>query len=566
MVQAIAPNAFFVFAGTFPTNNAIANLLLGAPVTFYQGLGDFSRERQRHVARRVCAGRVARRPARHAELRASLRADQPFIEAEDRLNGFIPGVQSSVRPDAPVGLVFPGDPGIGARHRAERQRLHAARRGGLGSDRHGHLVGAGQLRPLLRPVSERLRHRVAGGDQRDAVGAVQPVQRRRAQLSESLSGTRLPAPNTFVRPSTVFALDADARPPSVQNWNVSVQRSLFDKYLVEVRYVGAAGRNLPRNVEANPAVFGPGATAQNADRRRIYANCPADGGTCDFSTVAMLRNITRSNYQAGQASLSRRFGGGIAFNASYWYSKIVRLSVGDEPLRRRGQAARRRERPRAEPVRSGCRVRPVALRCAASLRRQRELEADGSRPRAGGGAGDLRRMAAERRSPRTTRARPSRCPIRPTSRSRPTARRSRGSRPAGPNVVGDPNGGPRTVDEWLSRSAFRRLNVQTEAGQFGNAGRNIARGPSYTNVDMSLVRDVRLSGETRLQFRAEVFNVANHANFGLPVADLNSVNFGRIFSAARAAADAVRGEGDLLVSGPRRYQASERSRINTEIT
>src|SRR5687768_9024294 len=44
MFQGIAPNAFFVFAGTFPTNNAVANLLLGAPVTFYQGFGDFSRE------------------------------------------------------------------------------------------------------------------------------------------------------------------------------------------------------------------------------------------------------------------------------------------------------------------------------------------------------------------------------------------------------------------------------------------------------------------------------------------------------------------------------------------
>ncbi len=41
MFQAIAPNAFFIFASTFPTNNAIANLLLGAPVTFYQGLGKF---------------------------------------------------------------------------------------------------------------------------------------------------------------------------------------------------------------------------------------------------------------------------------------------------------------------------------------------------------------------------------------------------------------------------------------------------------------------------------------------------------------------------------------------
>jgi hypothetical protein len=44
MFQAIAPNAFYVFAGTFPTNNAVANLLLGAPVTFYQGLGDFGRD------------------------------------------------------------------------------------------------------------------------------------------------------------------------------------------------------------------------------------------------------------------------------------------------------------------------------------------------------------------------------------------------------------------------------------------------------------------------------------------------------------------------------------------
>ena len=101
-----------------------------------------------------------------------------------------------------------------------------------------------------------------------------------------------------------------------------------------------------------------------------------------------------------------------------------------------------------------------------------------------------------------------------------------------PDLVGDPNAGPRTVDEWLSRSAFRRLNLQTEAGQFGNAGRNIARGPSYTNVDMSLVRDFQLPAEARLQFRAAGFNVANHPYFGLPVADLNSANFGRIFSAA----------------------------------
>ena len=41
--QSIAPNAFFIFASSFPTNDAFANLLLGSPVVFYQGLGDFTR-------------------------------------------------------------------------------------------------------------------------------------------------------------------------------------------------------------------------------------------------------------------------------------------------------------------------------------------------------------------------------------------------------------------------------------------------------------------------------------------------------------------------------------------
>ena len=128
------------------------------------------------------------------------------------------------------------------------------------------------------------------------------------------SGDRLPRPETFVRPSTVFALDPDAKPPSVQNWNMSVQRSFLGRYVVEVRYVGAKGRDLPRNVEANPAVFGPGATAQNADRRRIYADCPADGSACALSTVAMLRSVARSSYQAGTGE---RF---AALSATRWRS------------------------------------------------------------------------------------------------------------------------------------------------------------------------------------------------------------------------------------------------------
>jgi hypothetical protein len=99
-----------------------------------------------------------------------------------------------------------------------------------------------------------------------------------------------------------------------------------------------------------------------------------------------------------------------------------------------------------------------------------------------------------------------------------------------PNLIGDPDSGAQTPQAWINAQAFQRLDPVKQAGQFGNAGRNVARGPAFTNVDASLTRTFRLWEQTGLEFRAEAFNVANHANLGLPVADLNSPNFGQILT------------------------------------
>jgi hypothetical protein len=90
------------------------------------------------------------------------------------------------------------------------------------------------------------------------------------------------------------------------------------------------------------------------------------------------------------------------------------------------------------------------------------------------------------------------------------------------------------VEQWISRSAFRRLNPLTEAGNFGNAGRNIARADGLMNLDLSVLKSFSLSESTRLQFRAECFNATNHPNFGLPVTDLVSPSFGRVLEAGPA--------------------------------
>ena len=83
----------------------------------------------------------------------------------------------------------------------------------------------------------------------------------------------------------------------------------------------------------------------------------------------------------------------------------------------------------------------------------------------------------------------------------------------------------------MSRSAFLRLDPTTQAGQFGNEGRNAVRGPGIADVDLSLFRNFALGETRRLQFRAECFNTANHPNFRLPENDIASPEFGQILQA-----------------------------------
>ena len=100
-----------------------------------------------------------------------------------------------------------------------------------------------------------------------------------------------------------------------------------------------------------------------------------------------------------------------------------------------------------------------------------------------------------------------------------------------PDLIGDPNAGPHTADQWVSAAAFRRLDPNTQAGQFGNEGRNAVRGPGIANVDVSLLKTFALSGARAVAIPRRVFNLLNHANFGLPDNDLASPNFGRVLAA-----------------------------------
>jgi hypothetical protein len=84
-----------------------------------------------------------------------------------------------------------------------------------------------------------------------------------------------------------------------------------------------------------------------------------------------------------------------------------------------------------------------------------------------------------------------------------------------PGVSLVPPGG-RTVSQWINPAAFR-LPVP---GTWGNAGRNVARGPGLVEIDAGISKRFTISERTAIQFRGEVFNVFNRSQLGNPSGDI----------------------------------------------
>jgi hypothetical protein len=99
-------------------------------------------------------------------------------------------------------------------------------------------------------------------------------------------------------------------------------------------------------------------------------------------------------------------------------------------------------------------------------------------------------------------------------------------------------------------------------GVFGNAGRNILRGPGFAQVDFSVFKNTRVTETSSIQFRAEIFNLFNHANFadpsgGLVRGDNNSLRPTAFFGQSISTVGNQLG-GLLGYGGPRQIQFSLR--------
>ncbi len=342
-----------------------------------------------------------------------------------------------------------------------------------------------------------------------------------------------PGSGQFVTPMTNLTLSPRLPLPYAQDWDLGIQRSLGNDFLLEIGYVGTKGTKLPRFIEGNPAVFIPGQSSPgNVDQRRLHSGCTlADSPkSCVYSSTGLIAGISNSSYNALETSLRKRFGHGVSFFASYTFSKSIDdvssfniTGSAAKPVAGENDLAQNPFDLAAERGRSLFDARHrFVLSYQWSLPFWRQPHAwyqhilgnwqvngittlmtgtpftvfDSRDVSLQGGAPEITGFASDR-----------------------------------PNLVGDPNSGPHTAEQWFNTSAFQPLDPVANAGQFGSAGRNIVQGPGYANWDFSAFKNVRFGESKEFQFRAEFFNVFNHTNFRLPDSDISSPNFGRIQAA-----------------------------------
>src|SRR5579884_3812894 len=91
----------------------------------------------------------------------------------------------------------------------------------------------------------------------------------------------------------------------------------------------------------------------------------------------------------------------------------------------------------------------------------------------------------------------------------------------GEAAVTDVNGNVKTPCLNLSQFA-------PSGNSFGNEGRNAYRGPNFFDMDLALMKDVKITERVTFSFGAQAFNVLNHPNFDQPINDINNSNFGQI--------------------------------------
>ena len=302
-------------------------------------------------------------------------------------------------------------------------------------------------------------------------------------------------------PNGAFTFQRNLRTPYLQHWNFSLQRTLWSSAVVEAAYAGSKGTNLINSRDINQA---PASARQPNLRPNPF-----------FLDISAYESRGNSAYHSLQTKFTQRLSRGVSALAAYTWSKSIDDSSGFFSSAGDPNFPQDSNNVRAERALSNFDVRH---RFTLSYSWDLPLHSNHKLLR-GWQTNGLWTFQS---------GRPFTVTLLPGVDNSNTGVPSIGFGVVDrPNVTGSARLSDRSVDRWFNTSAFSLPAF----GTFGNAGRNILAGPGFSSVNVSLIKDTVLRERLTLQFRAEIFNLLDRANFGLPDSFYGSPSFGRIISA-----------------------------------
>jgi hypothetical protein len=312
-------------------------------------------------------------------------------------------------------------------------------------------------------------------------------------------------------PLTLFPfLSRDFPYGTIQQWLFSVQQQLTPSLIIEVLYQGSNGVHLLAFDNVNAKLPGPG----NVQLLQPFPQ---------FARIQAEVMNARSWYHGGAVKVEQRFWKGMSYLVAYTYSKSLdtasTLNAGPQwtdPLRRletgKGPSdfdARNRFSSAFEYSLPFGRGRAIG----------NQLNGIADRMIGGWGVrGTVFLQTGDLVSPSMNLARVGICATACVAR---------------PDRVGDGNlsKDTRTLDRFFDLDAFQLLPNGGVSGRVGNAGRNILYQPGIMNHDLQVFKNTRLREVHTLEFRWEMYNAWNHANWGAASANVEvPTTFGKILS------------------------------------
>lgn len=340
-----------------------------------------------------------------------------------------------------------------------------------------------------------------------------------------------PFPNsTTLVESTINGLDGRAPTATIQQFNLTIERQLFGGMAAEISYVGSRGKHFSQRYNVNQEQYVRDASGNIVT---TLVGTTRTATTVRPFTLFSTANINyiafgaSSQYDSVQATLRRNFRKGIGFRINYVFSKSIddasALTANGTQGNGNGSDAIDPNNLKLERGLSGFnRPQTVTFDFNYQLpfgRGKKFLNQRGLVNSMVGGwqfTGLGRMLTGQPFS---------------VGESAQTFNQGESIRP---DRICDGRLDNPTVTKWFDTSCFVSVptfNVDpNRQDRRGTAGRNILFGPRRRQFDVSLQKFFNLTETKRFQFRWEVFNVLNTANFRLPVRQIDAVNVGRITS------------------------------------